>query len=242
MINNLPIRLDYYQYCAETWREIFLSFNLQKIRSIIDLCPGWSPKIELALLQTKFDGTIIAIDKSQEALDCFHTLIDPFPKKFQVRVVKANILDNSPNFDRKTDMVVANHIFDDLLIDYFLGKQGKTNINVFQDRKYFEEIWEDILKEKNIEEIIFDKLKDLFLQLVNKNGYFIVAQYFGYQEKLYNLEKAYYLCRKIMKRVVSEFTRKEISYLRPMLIKNAFLKMKNPYFPEDDVICLQKQV
>lgn len=240
MIKTIPIRLDYYQYCTETWENIFAQFDFRKIKSIIDFCPGWSPKLELALLNTNFSGTLYAIDKSADNLDIFRSLIDPFPKKFTLKCLNADIVNLGDGFaNLSADLILANHIVDDMLMAEFL-KGSHSEIELFENQTLMQQAWLKILKQESCFLEIENKLREIIAKRLNPGGYLLLAQYLGYQENLYGLKNVYKKCKYIVDNLERDLCRTGEFTRESKLIEEAFHKIKNPYFPKNDLLCLRK--
>jgi len=238
MIKTIPIRLDYYQSATETWRKILGKLNFRKLKTVIDLCPGWSPKLELALLETDFSGILYAVDKSKDNLNILKSLIGPFPKKFIVRYMHADILNLSKVFTNlSADLILANHIVDDMLLDNHL-KGNRSNIELFENPVLLRKTWLEISDFTGIK----DGLKRILASKLNPGGYLLLAQYLGYQENLYKLWGAYKKCKGVVDSLKTDLLKTGEFVEEKGIITSAFLEIKNPYFPKDDILCLRKLV
>jgi hypothetical protein len=247
MTKDLPMRLDYYQYAAETWQQIFKEIDFSKIHKIIDLCPGWSPKIEMALLKTSFSGKLVFVDKSIKNINNFQELFEPFVCKFMIETDHIDLFKNKKylsKINHDFDLVVANHIIDDLILDLFFDKHGLR----FSDKNFFEKpalmrkTWKEILKDKKIFKEAEVMFKKMLLNIVKPGGYVLITQYLGYQENLYGLEEVYLKCKSLVENTKKNLIKEKIFKEDNILIKKAFLKMSNPYFPKTDITCLCKIV
>jgi hypothetical protein len=237
MNKNIPVRLDYYQYCIETWEKLLNSIDLRDKSKIIDLCSGWSPKLELALIKTNFKGDVFIIDESKENLQCLLALISPFNKNYKIKPVLADLLKESCSIH--ADVVLANHIMDDLLISLYLKKRN-LKINPFESMILMKKIWKEMLIDKESFNKIFYRLRNFLYSVTNKSGYILIAQYCGYQENLYGLCLASQACKKLAKRITDSLVDSGDFVEEKELIKNAFKYLKNPYFAEKDIICLRR--
>jgi hypothetical protein len=244
MINNLPIRLDYYQYAIETWQKIFGEIDFSKINSIVDLCPGWAPKIEIALLRTNFSGRLIAIDKSKENTDCFNKLFAPFESKFKVTTLNIDLfkrMNKLTNLERSSDLVIANHIIDDLIMDIFFRKNNFfKKEEVFENPKRMKNIWDEILKHEEIFNEAKDKIKKIIDKTVNLDGYFLMTQYLGYQENLYGLKGVCIKCKSIAEEIKNDLIFKGNYKEERNKISKAFENFDNPYFQKNDIWMIRK--
>jgi len=240
MIKTIPIRLDYYQYATETWRKILDKLNFRNLKTVFDLCPGWSPKLELALLETDFSGILYAVDKSKDNLNILKNLIEPFPKKFIVKYIQADILNLSKAFsDLSADLILANHIVDDMLLDNYL-KGNHSNIELFENPVLLKKTWHKILNQDNNFTQIKERLKEILASRLNPGGYLLLAQYLGYQENLYKLREAYRKCKGLVGNLKTDLLKTGEFVEEKEIITSAFLEIKNPYFPKDDILCLKK--
>lgn len=239
MIHALPIRLDYYQQNIETWQTILQSFDFSSVSTIIDLCPGWAPKIELALLHTNFIGTLLAVDQSKDHLSFLKHLLDPFPKRYTMQYRNLHIFENHPRL--QTDMLIGNHIIDDLLIEYY-QKKNKQKPNPFVNMKTLPIMWNDILADKEISATIFNNFIPFLDASINRNGFLLISHYPSYQEKLYGLQKSTKACMHFFKQLENELVASNRFTQKNHLLTSLFAKMNNPYFTQKEIIYIQKSL
>ena len=205
MINYLPIRLDYYQYCVETWRGIFTGIPLDKANNIIDLCCGWAPKLELALLKSDFKGTVYIIDKSMENLDLLDGLIRPFPKKYSMRKLQY-VLPSRRKLPLQTaDIIWGNHILDDLIIDHYSNTNSHKNVYLYSST-HLDKIWKVMEERTECIKEIADLLINFIVNNLNAGGIAMLSQYDGYQDRLYRRARPYKICRSLMNRLITRLT------------------------------------
>lgn len=235
-----PIRLDYYQYCVETWIEIFKQIDFLKVETVVDLCLGWAPKIELALLKTGFKGKLYAVDKSQDNLKAFLSLIDPFEKQYQIILKQANILEKNNLFKNKADIIVANHIIDDLILNYYLKEKNIKEDDLFFNIDLLKKSWLEISKNEIVLNKVCNQLTDFIVKIVNPKGSIIISQYPGYQEKLYGLDEAYIISKKLLKKLKHDLLFKHGFQENKSFIEKSFYKSSFPYFNKENVICLSR--
>jgi hypothetical protein len=241
-MKKLPlVRLDYYQYCVETWIEILKLIPFSKIDSIVDICCGWAPKIELALLETDFTGTVFALDKSKDNLSILKSLIDPFPKKFRIRYLVKDIVKNSPKpLPVKPDLIIGNHILDDLFIDYYCHKSRLSRDNLYLDIEEMSYIWKKIISSKKVRDEVLDRVLSFFIQNLKPQGILILTQYTGYQERLYGKGEWARYCQETLKILKDQLLSDKIFRENNQEIF-LFNNIKNPYFTEENIIVLEKR-
>lgn len=236
-LRHIPMRLDYYLWCAETYREIFEVLKVQSYHTVIDLCPGWSPKIEMALLKTSFSGTVVAVDKSYTDLQYLLLLLTPFNPQFKIKLKQIDL--NKEQYNLKGDIIIANHLIDDLLVDAYLSKTGTYELNIFQNSTHLQSIWGKIIPDKRLHKKVTTLLVEILLESIQKQGYIIISQYEGYQEKLYGRRDITKICQSVMIEVKHLLlkTGKFVDYQN--WISQRLNELKNPYFPASEIICLK---
>lgn len=234
-MNNIPIRLDYYQYCVETWQYIFQQIDFSTINTIIDLCPGWAPKIEMALLKTNFKGTIYAIDENKDHLDTFHTLIDPFEKQFDIQLCNTSIDQIDKTTISVVDLIIGNHIIDDLLINQLSKSSNNSFTSVLTSPNNQVLVSQLITNHPFIINDVSYLLLNLVDTLLSKNGYLLLSQYTSYTDKLKN--RSDITSQKIMFNLKKHF--KKINYIDRS--KTLFpTTEKQHYFTQKELLAFQK--
>lgn len=100
---------------------------------VIDLCPGWAPKIELALMQMGFRGRVVAVDHSAESLAMLQDFLAVLQPPFSVVPVVEDVMNAQPR--ARARLVVANHVFDDLLMDRWVRARGGSLAEIYDDER-----------------------------------------------------------------------------------------------------------
>ncbi|KKP36952.1 MAG: hypothetical protein UR28_C0035G0003 [Candidatus Peregrinibacteria bacterium GW2011_GWF2_33_10] len=224
--------LKTYSEIGNTWALILNSLPVHEYKNVLDLCPGFTPKIELALFYIKFKGEVTILDNEQESINRvtdFSKLIRP---EFKITSYRHNLFTTSK---KKFPFIIGNHIIDDLILFYFMGKNHLRLKDLYEKEHILIKTWERIYKNKkqNLQEIS-DKLTQIFINLVSNDGYLCLSQYRSYLEKMLNLDQAFL------------FTKKVCSKIENNLLKNGFTKIPindmghNCYFNSTDVIVLKK--
>lgn len=240
---NFPSRLDYYQSCTETWAEILKLLAVDRIKTIFDICCGWSPKIELALTRTSFRGNVILIDKSRENLAILHQFIDPIGKGFTITDLPIDILHIQSRLKLspiQADVIILNHVIDDLVVEYFSPPKNLTQTDkYYSDMNLLKSLWAKIVNQKTLQKQFLVQITNSLLSLSRKNTYILIAQYQGYQEKLYHLDTAYKLCSHITDQIGDNLI-KTGKFIVRTDADALFPENKPMYFPKKDFICIQK--
>ena len=221
---NIPERTrEYFIYfnsyfkAARTWAKVLHGVDVHRFAKIADLCPGWAPKLELALFYLRYNGTLILLDKDRAALEQNETFIGLFNPPYQVQSRVADIFEiNEP----PAELVLANHLIDDLLLNICAGEAGFDPNAIYQEEQAMKNAWALILQRRDY---FFSKtvnqLSDLFLKLVQQGGSLILTQYQAYVEGLLDLNEAAAFCKEVARSLVERLTRRGFSSNRPLVEK-----------------------
>lgn len=114
---------------------------------VIDLCPGWAPKIELALMQAGFRGRVVAIDRSEESLTMLQEFLAVLQPSFTVVPVVEDVMGAPERPSHTARLVVANHVVDDLLVDRWVRARGGSLAAIYDDERLLAEAWRGVLRD-----------------------------------------------------------------------------------------------
>lgn len=231
------IRFDYYQSVVEEWEKIFKRIKLSKKDVVIDICSGWAPKIELALLRSHFAGTITIVDKSRWNTTLLCELLTPFKKKFNLNITNVNILTNDFPSNLKGNIIIGNHILDDLLIDQYFSVT-KKGIDMYKDISMYKKIWIEIEKNDSIFSEVLSQLTQNILKLSQSQVSIILTQYPGYQEKLYGVKDVYRKSHKLLLELQNILQKKHGFKNDSEKFASIFADQSTCFFSKKDYICL----
>jgi hypothetical protein len=193
-LSALPIHLDYYLTASEQWAAVLAHFQLTEQSTVVEISPGWAPKIPLALYRQGFAGKYIGYDLSREALAQLQQFMEMIPAKFTAEYQCGDVL-QSPL--PPADMLVMNHVIDDLL----LGRYGQ--LKSYESVAELQKSWQALAQ---LPLATFQPLvKQLATNITNslhQNGQLLLHQYPGYIETLHHLPAAWELTRVVTQQLV----------------------------------------
>jgi hypothetical protein len=232
---NIPIRYDYYQQCAETWSRILKHASLKKVKTVCDLASGWAPKIPLALMLNGFRGTYWAIDKNDGYLKNLASMMSIFKIAFIVKTKRTEKLTGQAG---GYDLIILNHALDDLMIGQCLATNHISPTDCYQNIANFRHIWKQVDRlSVPLQNELIGRLLNFFRHTLSQKGFIIIAQYRGYQEKLYRLNSSYRLSRNLLTNLNSQMLRQYQP--RPDIITQTLTPLFNGYFNARDCFCWQ---
>lgn len=220
-----------YLWQADTWAKIFNATQLQKKSIVIDVCPGWSPKIELGLYKAKYRGSVIIFDQNKNIFQYLRDLLLLFPIQFSMKhVVRDLFTQNVP----KGNIVVANHCIDDLLLDYYAKKNDLLLSDIYSSEAVFQFTVKSIIKDSAIQKEMVQILAERFSAMCLPKTLLFLTHYTSEIEKMMRLAKWTTICSKILKNVVktlnnngfdevSNFYRKELTSIKHSYFKSSSL-------------------
>lgn len=191
--------IETYAQIAKSWSSVLSNFPLNKYHEILDICPGFAPKIEIALYYCNYKGNVIVLDKEKESTQELMKFMQLFNPKFKITPLTQNLF--SP-INTQFSFVIGNHVIDDLILLYFADK-FYPKARIYENEKDFIDLWQKILegKQKNLKEIV-EIITPVFIKLVKKRGYLCLAQYKSFMEKMLDQQLAFNFSCKVLDKVV----------------------------------------
>lgn len=184
---------------ANAWKEIITKLNVPPTGTIIDLLPGSLPKIELALNQLRFQGTIHAIDLDPQALKALDTHLSLISPLSFIYVPHHTNLYQISNI--KADLIIANHIIDDLLLYEFSESVSQPLSKIYDSEKAFLEAISHITKNPPHPDDLSQKISTQLFKLSSSNCIIALNNYKGIIETGYQLDEWYQLCTSTLTRI-----------------------------------------
>lgn len=103
-------------YMAEVWHSIFLTLQMTKNANVVEVGPGNSIKVALALKKLDFTGNIHLIDPIAEVLAESEVLYKKILPDANIYPIHATLEDVVNSSLQRTDYIVSNHPIDDMII------------------------------------------------------------------------------------------------------------------------------
>jgi hypothetical protein len=203
---------------------------------VVDLCPGYTPKIELALFYLHYKGRLVVIDKDAKAMGELEKFMELFHPPYILVKRAVNLFGENR---RKYDVVFSNHAIDDFVMHYFGQKFSVSLHDIYEKEGIFVALWARILKNRkqNLEEMERVIVK-ILKSLVKKSGWLFLAHYKSYMERLLDMKGATQFNQELFQRVAEELCKK--GFIRHDEIpKKAFAKFRG-HFGSRECVVLQK--
>ena len=230
------IDVQFYALIGKAWSYVLKELDVNKIKTVADIAPGYVPKVELGLFYSGYKGKVVIIDKDKQALSQLVKFISLFNPQFNIVKELINLF--AP-FNKKFDFVVANHVIDDFVVSYFGNKFGVSSKQIYEKEGELVRLWKLILsKRSQSKKEIVPVIVSIFERIVNKNGVLCIAHYKSYMEKMLDMKDATEFNSGVFNAVVSKLSYKGFR-ADTRVVKKAFNNKKG-YFGARDVIVLRR--
>jgi hypothetical protein len=185
---------------ASHWVGILKQIPMQRIKRVIDFCPGSSPKVQWALQRLHYTQHLSIVDNDVLALNQLKVLLKIFDAPYQATFIHSDIF----SVPGKYDLVTANHIFDDLVLNEFCVAHHLVLRKLYADEKLFKDAL-DKIQANNIPIEFIDRFVRFIDERVQDNGYLVMTHYLGLTECALNLKAWSLWIKKIMDIIYESF-------------------------------------
>ena len=164
-----------YHRLARTWQQVLELLDIHSTQSILDICPGWAPKIEMALVYLGYKNRVHILDQDKSVMRICENFLNFFNPQFKVFCHPKNFFEHE---EQRTELVIANHVLDDLLLERYSHFSGQTLSEIYRSEASFVEVtakipdwqkthWPEVVKE----------IADALSRFVCSGGLLILSQY-----------------------------------------------------------------
>lgn len=222
---------------AQTWAAILAECNLSQAERVIDLCPGWAPKIEWALQKLGYTGEVVIYDKSASALENVGAFMELFSPAYTLRRVQGDLQDEHKPV---ASVVVANHVIDDVLLSHFADLWGYDQNTLYESEKTYAELALRIAaaepERKNFQEKLFSEL----MSFVAPGGIFIATHYPSLTEEFLGLTSWTKTCADMLLALRAHFVEAGFVDFTHDLAK-CVDRLASPYFSAQQFVALRRK-
>jgi hypothetical protein len=172
----------YYKHSCD-WALLLKKIPLEKMATIFDFCPGSSPKIQWALKILNYQQRIFIFDNDPIACDQMKLLLNILAVNYEYTFLQQDIF---YNHHEQADLITANHIFDDLVLNDYCQRNAMNIRSIYGSEKLLRSAIQDIPNHFNKNSFL-NNLIHAINQKLKQDGYLIMTHYFGLTEKALNL-------------------------------------------------------
>lgn len=121
---------DQFRHTIAEWSSVIGGLILPAQARVAELGPGVSPKLQFALSDTDFVGTLALVDLDPHVLSAQQFVFSRLRPRFQLITHNQNLFDFSL---AGYELVTGNHLIDDLVANHYSKKRGINYEALFSD-------------------------------------------------------------------------------------------------------------
>ena len=208
----------YFQQATQ-WHEFIKQMPLETMSSILDIGPGFSPKVELALKLAGFKGHLTVLDKSDSALIGLQDFLQMVDIPFELKVICDDLFAVK---NIQFNLVTANHLFDDLLMDAYCTLKQLPLKCLYESEALVLGITNEIAQTFDTT-LLIHKLALTLGELVCEHGFLLLRHYQGLTEKALAMNNWYAFVTLFFENVIDELQRNGFSMIER---KNGFVLLE----------------
>ena len=187
---------------GRTWSALLAPLQLTPADTVVDLCPGPVPKVELGLFYAGFAGRVVVVDADARALGALAAYLALFDPKFTVVPAVHDLLTEPLPTAR---VVVANHVLDDLALGWGATRAGLTLGDVYASEENLRTVWRGLLASSvELLDALGPAVGSAFASAVAPGGTLVTCQYAGYIERSLRMPEVTALMQALQARVAHE--------------------------------------
>ena len=176
--------LRFFYQLGKVWQRIFSAGGIGEQASLLDIGCGWFPKIEVGLHHAGFRGTVTLLDKGAGTLRNARQFLDFLAVKFRCRFVESDLKRARGRFD----VIAANHLLDDLLLDEYIRRTGVSAKMLYADETAYRNAWNSISHDETLTDVVADALSRRIASLTRLGGVVCLFDYISHSHRALGLE------------------------------------------------------
>lgn len=177
--NNIKIDEEWEWYIAQLFFNIAQKSQLAP-KVVVEIGPGYRHKVAIMLSQMNFDGELYVVDNNKNVLEFVEKKYTQLLPKAKIICIHSSFEKSIDNLPKKIDLLLANHIVDDMLLENYISK---SKYNSMLDSAFladsFVMLWEEFSKDKSQVESSIQFVCNAFEKFVKQNqiDFAIISQY-----------------------------------------------------------------
>lgn len=198
-----------YQQAME-WKNFLQSLPIENISTLLDIGPGFSPKIEIALKKLQYHGQLTILDCTDNEFEKLQSYLNLFDIDYEVVFVKDNLISLKAE---RFDMIVTNHFLDDYLLNEYCKIEAQCIQSIYSNENYFKEATQQIIHRMDYKLFVM-QLVHAFLRLTKHQGFLVIRHYQSLTEKILELNDWVYFLDKFFLEMVHELQNEGFKLLK----------------------------
>lgn len=230
------VELEFYCSLGKTWERILKQFPLDQLTTIADLCPGFAPKVELGLFYLQYTGEVVILDNDKQAMQQLQKFLELFNPQFNLKTKNVDLF---TKFEGDYELVIGNHIIDDLILYHFSQKAGISLSQAYESEQTMISLWNSILADPDASASeVIPLISSICQRVVKPGGHICLSQYPSYMERMLGNLGASDFNRRVFLAVVDELLQQ--GFISDNQKLNAAFESFKGHFTAEDCAILQR--
>jgi hypothetical protein len=226
--------LTFFFSVGKVWETLLGKLKKSTIRSVLDIGPGYFPKVELGLYYSGYKGAVTLLDQDCRATESAEKFLTFFNCPFSVRCCHTSIL-SAP---RATyDLIVANHFLDDFGLASHCSDQHIDIKEAYLSEKIYQSLWNDIARNPASALAETEKLAATFSRLLAVGGTVLLLDYTSFSHRAMGLTAIPTFVKKMKRKLLSELSRQGLA---PRSLIARPIRFDRLQVDAEDLICVTK--
>lgn len=195
-------------YIGKLYAKLIEKMHNGKMKTVVELAPGYRYKIAYGLKEFNFKGNLYVIDTNTEVLEYVK-------EKYTELLPEANIICINKTFENcfeyipnEFDLFLSNHSIDDMIIAEYMEKTYTKNLGDDNFRDILSDAWRELGKNTTMIDNISNHVYSLFKSFFNKKKIetIIISQYKSnlyFKDKFKEMDEITENCFKKIKELVN---------------------------------------
>jgi hypothetical protein len=176
--------LTFYWSVGRVWREVLEKVIPPTVQHAAELGCGYVPKASLGLHYLNYMGRVDLVDSDEAAASHARNFLELFGARFHCDTRRTTLIE-APQ--EAYDLVVANHLLDDLALSFYCATQGSEFTALYLDEVSYASTWRTMVADREWLPGFVDSTVSTLLRLLKPNGTVVLIDYPSFSHRALGL-------------------------------------------------------
>lgn len=172
------------KYLAHIWYNFIYYAEIKETGTIIEIAPGTSPKIAMALQKMSFKGSVYLVEPYKKALQTITSIYQQCLPHANIIPVEATLFDSLHQLPKNPKLLVSHHPIDDMIIASQIANNWDSYFDWVHDDKLlvktnFKEVWLELQQSPDKLNHVIHQISKEWIQAIEvlKPDFTMLSQY-----------------------------------------------------------------
>jgi len=176
--------LRFFWSIGKVWERLLRRMKLGARSRILDIGPGFFPKVEIGLCYLGFEGSVDLLDVDPMASPYATMFLDFFAKPFSTSSITGAVSGLKPSV---YDLITANHFLDDFLLSHYCLRSGIRLHDAYGSEQIFKSAWRHIMHDHRAVDDQLGELIDALHRVSVRGTNVVLVDYPSFSHKALGL-------------------------------------------------------